>query len=476
VAKETGFVDRPRVGPAYVPARERVKSWKEFVLPRAEDELRRQGDRCIDCGIPYCHAVGCPLGNLIPEWNELVSSGDWQEAYLRLEATNNLPEVTGRVCPAPCEAACTLAVNSDPVTIEQIELAIAERAFASGWAVPRPPERETGRKVAVIGSGPAGLAAAQQLRRAGHAVTLFERSPRLGGLLRYGIPDFKLEKRILDRRLEQMAAEGVSFATGVDVGDDLPVDELRSSFDAVLLALGSGEPRDLAVPGRELEGIHFAMDFLTRANRLVAGEIGEADVIPARGKAVLVIGGGDTGADCVGTANRLGARSVRQIEILPKPPERTGPGNPNWPYWPNVLRTSSSHEEGCERDWALTAQSFFGEGRVSSAALVRVDWKSPPEGGPPQPVEIPDSAFLVEAGLVLLAMGFLHVRRTRLLDELGVELDQRGNIRTDGHATSVAGVFAAGDAQTGASLVVNAILHGREAARAIDGFLLGEAG
>jgi glutamate synthase (NADPH/NADH) small chain len=472
MAQEISSVDRPRVGPSHLPVQERLKTWEEFTIAPPEAVLREQAGRCIDCGIPYCHAIGCPVENLIPEWCELVSSDDWHEAFLRLDATNNLPEVTGRICPAPCEAACTLAVNTDAVAIEQIELAIIERAWDSGWVVPRPPERSSGRSVAVVGSGPAGLAAAQQLRRAGHEVTLLERSPRLGGLLRYGIPDFKLEKRIIDRRLEQMAAEGVQFRTGVAVGDDLSVAALREEFDAVLLALGAGQPRDLPVPGRELEGIHFAMDFLVPANRFVAGEIDAGEVISAQGKAVLVIGGGDTGSDCVGTANRLGAKSVRQIEILSKPQEWTEPGNPNWPYWPNILRSSSSHKEGCERDWSLTARSFAGsDGHVRQAELVRVEWKPSANGGPARPEEVPDSAFSIEADLVLLAMGFVHVEHSKLVEDLGLELDRRGNLACSDYATSTPGVFTAGDAHAGASLVVTAIHHGREAAAAIDEFL-----
>jgi glutamate synthase (NADPH/NADH) small chain len=472
MAQETSSVDTPRVGPSYLPVQERLKTWKEFTTPPPEQVLREQAGRCIDCGIPYCHAIGCPVENLVPEWNELVAHDDWHEAYLRLDATNNLPEVTGRICPAPCEAACTLAVNTDAVTIEQVELAIIERAWASGWVVPLPPERLSGRSVAVVGSGPAGIAAAQQLRRAGHDVTLFERSPQLGGLLRYGIPDFKLEKRIIDRRLEQLDAEGVEFRTGVAVGDDLSVEELREQFDAVLLALGAGQPRDLPVPGRELDGVHFAMDFLVPANRFVAGEIDASEVISAKGKAVLVIGGGDTGSDCVGTANRLGAKSVRQIEILPKPQEWTEPGNPNWPYWPTILRSSSSQKEGCERDWSLTARGLSGlDGHVREAELVRVEWKPSANGGALWPEEVPDSAFNVEADLVLLAMGFVHVEHSKLTKDLGLELDGRGNIACSGYATSAPGVFTAGDAHVGASLIVTAVHHGRAAAAAIDEFL-----
>ena len=472
MAQETGSVDRPRVGPSYLPVQERLKTWTEFTILPDDEVLSEQAGRCIDCGVPYCHTLGCPLGNLIPEWNELVSHGDWYEAFLRLDATNNLPEITGRICPAPCEAACTLAVNTDAVTIEQIELAIIEHAFAAGWVVPRPPAQLSGCSVAIVGSGPAGLSAAQQLRRAVHEVTVFERSPRIGGLLRYGIPDFKLEKRIIDRRLEQMAAEGVGFETGVTIGEDIRAAELLEKFDAVLLAIGAGEPRDLPVPGRELGGIHFAMDFLVPANRFGAGEIDANAIISAEGKDVLVIGGGDTGSDCVGTANRLGAKSVRQIEILPKPLEWAERGNPNWPYWPNILRSSSSHLEGCERDWSLTARSFAGsEGHLREAELVRVEWKSSDNGGPPRPEEVPGSAHSVKVDLVLLAMGFVHVEHSKLVKDLGLDLDERGNIQVSGHETSVAGVYTAGDAHTGASLIVTAAHHGREAARAIDEFL-----
>ncbi len=469
----TGFLDRPRMGPSYAPVSERLSTWKEFLVQQPEGELRVQGSRCMDCGIPYCHAMGCPVYNLVPEWNDLVYRGEWREAWTRLEMTNNLPEITGRICPAPCEASCTLSINSSPVTIKQIELAIVERAFAEGWAVPRPPRALTGRSVAVVGSGPAGLAAAQELRRAGHEVTVFERSSRVGGLLRYGIPDFKLEKGVIDRRVSQMLAEGVRFETGVTIGEDVSARYLRRSHHAIVLALGAGEPRDLYVPGRGFEGVHFAMDYLVPANRLVAGEIDEMEAVSAKGRRVLVIGGGDTGSDCVGTANRQGAAEVRQIEILPKPREWKEPTNPDWPYWPNILRTSSSHEEGCQRDWSVQTVSFTGRDvRVTGAELVRVEWKKPAPGGPPRPEEIPGSRFSVEADLVLLAMGFLHVNHTRLLEDLGVSVDARGNIACNRYETSASGVFAAGDANTGASLVVRAIFHGREAAKAADKYLM----
>jgi glutamate synthase (NADPH/NADH) small chain len=469
----TGFLDHPRVDASNLPISERLSHWKEFHLPPPEAVLREQGARCMDCGIPYCHAMGCPVYNLIPEWNDLVYRGEWEEAYLRLELTNNLPEITGRVCPAPCEPSCTLAINSSAVTIKEIELAVIEKAFSSGWVIPRPPRRRSGKSVAVVGSGPAGLSAAQQIRRAGHDVTVFERSARIGGLLRYGIPDYKLEKRVLDRRISQMEAEGIRFQTGVNIGEDLSANYLRRSFTAVLLALGAGEPRDLRVDGRGLSGIHFAMDYLTPSNRLQGGEIGEGEVISARGRSVLVIGGGDTGSDCVGTANRQGAKIVRQVEIMPKPQEWKESWNPSWPFWPNILRTSSSHEEGCEREWGIDTRGFEGEkGAVRAARLCRVEWKKSPTGGPLRPEPVAGTDFTVEADLVLLAMGFLHVRHTRLLADLGIEFDERGNILGRFYSTSSPGVFTAGDANTGASLVVRAIFHGREAAKAMDEYLM----
>jgi len=410
---------------------------------------------------------------LIPEWNDLVYKGKWHEAYLRLEMTNTLPEVTGRICPAPCEASCTLSINSSPVTIKQIELAIIENAFKQGWVVPRPPVSETGKKIAVIGSGPSGFAAAQQLRRMGHQVTVFEKSDRIGGILRYGIPDFKLEKWVLDRRIEQMQQEGVVFKTDVAIGDDISACFLKRTFDAVLLTVGAGKPRDISVPGRELGGIHFAMDYLTLSNRYVAGLLGENEMISAKNKTVVVIGGGDTGSDCVGTANRQGAKKVYQFEIMPKPVDWKESYNPNWPNWPQILRTSSSHEEGCERDWNVLTTQFSGtRNGVQKLHCVRVDWKKPEGAAQLQMVQKTGSEFTVNADLVLLAMGFLHAEHNKLLDELKVDFDNRGNILTkDGYATSVPGVFAAGDAGMGASLVVKAIFHGREAARKINEYL-----
>jgi glutamate synthase (NADPH/NADH) small chain len=481
MGKPTGFMEYRRVDGRYRPVEQRILDYREVSLPIPVEELANEGARCMDCGIPFCHSLGCPVRNLIPEWSDAVYRGNWYEAWQRLELTNSLPEVTGRVCPAPCEASCTLSVNASPVSIKNLELAIIEKAFASGWVVPRPPARESGRSVAVIGSGPAGLTAAQLLRRQGYGVSVFEKAPRIGGLLRYGIPDFKLDKAVLDRRLAQMEAEGVEFETDVVIGEDLSVRYLRRKYDAVLLALGAGQPRDLPVPGRGYEGIHFAMDFLTLSNRLVSGEvlpdqIPHEDQITARDKRVLVIGGGDTGADCVGTAIRQGARSVTQIEILPKPRVWAEATNPEWPFWPNVMRTSSSHEEGCQRMWSVSTVQFTGgwDPWVRKAHCVEVDWKPPREGLRPEPVEIPGSEFELDVELVLLAMGFLHVEQGRLLDDLGVALDDRGNIAVDSdYMTSIPGVFSAGDAHTGASLVVRAIDHGRQAASAVDQYLRG---
>jgi glutamate synthase (NADPH/NADH) small chain len=386
--------------------------------------------------------------------------------------TNNLPEITGRICPAPCETGCTLSINDSPVTIKQIELAIIENAFKQGWVIPRPPQSETGKKVAVIGSGPAGISAAQELRRLGHTVTVFERADHIGGILRYGIPDFKLEKWVIDRRIDQLRSEGVGFETGIHIGDDLSAKYLQRTFDVVLLTMGAGAPRDLSVPGRDLRGIHFAMDYLIQSNRFIAGLAGEGDIISAKGKNVVVIGGGDTGSDCVGTANRQGAKKVYQFEILPKPQEWNESTNPNWPNWPQILRTSSSHEEGCARDWNVLTQKFSGaDGRVESMHYVKVEWKDPEAGQPPKMVQVAGSEASLKVDLVLLAMGFLHVEHTKLLEDLKVEFDGRGNVLTDKYSTSVPGVYAAGDAGIGASLVVRAIFHGREAAKAINEFL-----
>jgi glutamate synthase (NADPH/NADH) small chain len=452
------------------PAVERVRDFREFELPVVNDELRKQGARCMDCGIPFCN-TGCPLGNLIPDWNDSVYRDNLREAIDQLHATNNFPEVTGRVCPAPCEAACVLGINDDPVSIKLIEHAIADRAFSANLVEPVLPRQRTGKKVAVIGSGPAGMAAAQQLNRAGHNVTLFEKDDRIGGLLTYGIPDFKLEKWIIERRVQQMREEGVVFKPGVDVGNAVTGEELRKEYDAVCLALGSRVPRDLPVPGRDLAGIHFAMDFLEQQNRRVAGDVVPDEIaILATGKKVVVIGGGDTGSDCIGTSHRQGAASVTSFEIMPRPPDDRAPHTP-WPLWPLMLRTSSSHEEGGSRDWSVSTEHFVGEnGHVTKLVCVRVELKN----GSFAPMA--GSQFEIEADLVLLAMGFLHPEQRGIVEQLGVELDGRGNVRVDANfMSSVPGVFAAGDCQRGQSLVVWAIADGRKAARGIDCFLMGKS-
>ena len=474
MGKATGFKEYQRVDMSHRPVEERVGDYREVLMLQPEPQLRRQGARCMDCGIPFCHAMGCPTYNLIPEWNDLIYRDKWREAYERLELTNNLPEITGRVCPAPCEASCTLSINAAPVTIRQIEMAIIETAFSNGWVVPRKPLKETGKKVAVIGSGPAGLASAQQLRRMGHSVVVFEKADRIGGILRYGIPDFKLEKSVIDRRLDQMRAEGVSFETDVIIGEDISVRYLKKSFDVVLLAMGADKPRDIHVPGRGLDGIYFAMEYLKESNRFVAGDIEEQKMLSAKNKAVLVIGGGDTGADCVGTAVRQGAKQVHQFEILPKPQEWDQPHNPSWPYWPQILRTSTSHEEGCIREWAVTTKSFSGgDVKVEQGQFARVEWNTDPHTGNWVMKEIPGTDFSLRIDMVLVATGFLHVEHTRLVDQLGIDLDTRGNIKTnEAYACSVPGVFAAGDANMGASLVIRAIFHGRQAAAAINEYLM----
>ena len=482
MGKVTGFLEYRRVKEAYEPIDERLKNYKEFVHELTVEQARMQGARCMDCGIPFCNN-GCPVNNLIPDWNDLVYRDDWRSAIDTLHATNNFPEFTGRICPAPCEAACTLNLIDEPVGIKSIERAIIDRAWREGWVAPQPPSFKTGKRVAVVGSGPAGLAAAQQLARAGHDVTVFEKNDRVGGLLRYGIPDFKLDKSLIDRRVAQMEAEGVTFRTGVLVGmlpegskvsnlsrETVSPEELTQTFDAVLLAGGAEQPRDLPVPGRDLAGIHFAMEFLPGQNRVNAGDTLEAQ-IHAGGKHVIVIGGGDTGADCVGTSNRQGAASVTQFELLPMPPERENKAL-TWPYWPLKLRTSSSHEEGCQREFAIATKAFLGEaGRVTAVRTVRLSW----EGG--KMTEIPGSEEVLPADLVLLAMGFVGPVGS-ILEAFGVNRDARGNAQasTDevgGYATNVPKVFAAGDMRRGQSLVVWAIREGRQAARAVDEFLMG---
>ncbi|MCW2681633.1 MAG: glutamate synthase, small subunit [Frankiales bacterium] len=467
MADQTGFLKHGRALPERRPVDVRIRDWKEVYEEFPKEHLHDQAARCMDCGIPFCHN-GCPLGNLIPEWNDLVWKDDWTEASERLHATNNFPEFTGRLCPAPCETACVLGINDDPVTIKQVEVEIGDRAWNDGLVTPQPPVTKTGRRVAVVGSGPAGLAAAQQLTRAGHDVVVLERADRIGGLLRYGIPEFKMEKAVLDRRLEQMRAEGTEFRTGVDVGVDVTVEQLREEYDAVLLAGGSTLGRDLPAPGRELPGIHLAMEYLVPANRVQEGDL-QAPPISAEGKDVVIIGGGDTGADCLGTAIRQGARSTTQLEIMPRPPQERPDATP-WPTWPLVYRTSSAHEEGGERLFSVNTQRFVGTSAVEGIELVDVEMVD----GRFEPVE--GTSRVLPAQLVLLAMGFTGPQRTGLLEALGVELDGRGNVARDEQwATSVPGVFVAGDMGRGQSLIVWAIAEGRSAAAAVDRHLCGES-
>ena len=440
-----------------------------------EQDARDQGARCMNCSVPFCHQ-GCPLGNLIPDWNDLVYRGRWKQALEALHATNNFPEFTGRICPAPCEDSCVLAINQDPVTIEYIEKAIADRGWQEGWIVPQPPETRTGKQVAIVGSGPAGMAAAQQLNRCGHWVTVFERADYIGGLLRLGIPDFKMGKHVVQRRVDQMAQEGVEFKTGVYVGKNYTVGDLLDKFDAVCLAGGSTVPRDLQVENRDLTGIHFAMDYLTQQNRVVAGEqIGPDERITAEGKRVVILGGGDTGSDCLGTAHRQGAEIVHQFELLPEPPKHRRPDNP-WPRWPMVLRTSCAHEEGGVRDYNILTKGFSGSnGRVEKLHAVRLEWGRPGASDPASMREIPGSEFEIETELVLLAMGFLYPEHDGMLADLGVELDARGNVKAEeGRMTSIPGVFTAGDMARGQSLVVWALAEGRDAASGIDQYLMGK--
>jgi len=463
VGKPTGFIEYTRETPTRREVKERINDYFEVYQPFPEDKVRTQGARCMDCGIPFCH-TGCPVNNIIPDWNDLVYRNEWRDAIRVLHATNNFPEFTGRICPAPCEAACVLGINEPPVAIKLIEKNIVEWAWKEGWIHPEPARTKTGKRVAVIGSGPAGLAAAQQLARAGHTVTLFEKADRIGGLLRYGIPDFKMEKHVLDRRLEQMTAEGVIFKTNAHVGGNLPAGDLRKEFDAILLTGGAENPRDLRVPGRELKGIHFAMEYLPQQNKKIAGDA-VPDQILATGKHVVIIGGGDTGADCLGTAHRQKAASVTQFEIMPMPPEDRHASTP-WPLWPLQLRIESAHEEGGIRDWAVNTTRFTGDadGNVKQLHAVRV-------GPPPKFEAVRGSEYTMNADLVLLAMGFTGPVKNGMLEQLGVELDARSNVATKGFMSSVPGIFAAGDMRRGQSLVVWAISEGRSAAKAVDDYL-----
>lgn len=483
MAKPTGFLEIKRQGLRYRAAKDRTTDFKQVALEISDETLQAQAARCMDCGVPFCSHPnsgrgGCPLGNVIPDWNDLVYRGKWQEAITRLHSTNNFPEFTGSICPAPCEAGCVLGINDDPVTIKNIELKIVSHAWHEGWIKPVIPEKRTGRLVAVVGSGPAGLSAAQQLCRAGHTVTVFEKSDRIGGLLRYGIPEFKMEKKIVDRRLDQMKEEGVAFQTGVHVGVDLTAADLRKNFDGVLLCMGAETPRDLPVEGRDLEGVHFAMDFLPQATKRVHGDSlpPEQDIL-AGGKHVVVLGGGDTGSDCVGTSHRQGAVSVTSIELLEEPPTGRNPNTP-WPMWPVIARSSSSHDEGGTRKFAMMTKRFSGaNGRVERLHGVEIRFGDPDRSGRPTIEDVPGSEFELKADLVLLALGFLGPVQTGLLDDLGVKLDPRGNVETQPNdfRTSEPGVFAAGDCRRGQSLVVWAQWEGREAARAVDRYLMGES-
>jgi glutamate synthase (NADPH) small chain len=467
MGKPTGFLEYTRELPQRRPPAERIRDWFEIYHPFPEDKVRLQGARCMDCGVPFCH-TGCPVTNIIPDWNDLVWRGRWREALRVLHSTNNFPEFTGRICPAPCEAACVLGINEPPVAIKAIEKTIIDRGWEEGWVVAEPPAFRTGKRVAVVGSGPAGLAAAQQLGRAGHSVVVFEKADRIGGLLRYGIPNFKMEKHLIDRRIEQMQAEGVEFAPNSHIGGNVPLAELKS-FDAILLTCGAEQPRDLKVPGRELKGIHFAMEFLPQSNKVCLGDQVPNQIL-ATGKRVVIIGGGDTGADCLGTSHRHGASHITQFELLPKPPDTRAPHTP-WPLWPMQLRVESSHEEGGLRDWSVSTTRFTGDenGNVKKLHAVRV-------GPAPKFEPIPGTEFELDVDLVLLAMGFTGPVRTGLVEDLGLTLDQRGNIETnEKYMSSVHGIFAAGDMRRGQSLVVWAIAEGRKAARGVDEYLMGSS-
>ncbi|MCB0487872.1 MAG: glutamate synthase subunit beta [Cyclobacteriaceae bacterium] len=472
MAKPTGFLEVDRKLPAKREVKERVKDYREIEVTKDEKTCHQQATRCMDCGIPFCHQ-GCPLGNIIPEFNDAVYQQNWQLAYEILISTNNFPEFTGRICPAPCESSCVLGINKPPVAIEFIEKNIIEKAFESGIVIPRIPSARTEKKIAVIGSGPAGLAAGAQLNYAGHQVTIFERADEVGGLLRYGIPDFKLDKAVVERRVELMKQEGISFKTGINVGIDIPVKDLMHDFDAIVLCGGSTVPRGLPIPGNQLEGVHFAMDFLTQQNRRVSGKEVIDKQITAKGKHVVVIGGGDTGSDCVGTSNRHQAASVTQIEILPQPPRDRHPSTP-WPNWPMILRTSTSHEEGCEREWSIVTKEFIGDknGQLKEIKVVEIEWITD-SNGKQTFAEKPETERPIPCDLALLAMGFLHPQHSGLLDDLNITYDERGNVKCTNYQTSIDKVFAAGDMRRGQSLVVWAISEGREAARAVDEYLMG---
>ena len=477
MGKPTGFMEYAREDRAYKPVEERIKHYDEFVIPLSDEAVSNQGARCMDCGIPFCHQ-GCPVNNIIPDWNDLVWKGEWQRASDVLHSTNNFPEFTGRICPAPCQEACTLNLTDEPVTIKTIECSIVDKAWENGWIKPQLAEHKTGKKVAVVGSGPAGMACSQQLARAGHDVTLFEKADRIGGLMRYGIPDFKMEKRLIDRRAEQMATEGVTFEPNTHIGVDISTSQLLDEFDAVALTGGSEQPRDLPVPGRDLDGVHFAMHFLPQQNKREAGDTVAADIsLEATGKHVIVIGGGDTGSDCIGTSIRQNCKSVTQLEILPRPPEKEDKGL-TWPLWPNKMRTSSSQEEGAKRDWCVATKELIGEnGKLKKIRCIRVEWNKD-NNGAWQMNEVEGSEFELDADLVLLAMGFVHPVQEGMLNDLGVAYDGRGNVQgdtegNDAYKTSVDKVFSAGDMRRGQSLVVWAIREGRQCARAIDEFLMG---
>ena len=479
MGKPTGFMEFERKDRTYAPVSDRLTHFSEFVIALEDAELATQGARCMDCGIPFCHQ-GCPVNNLIPDWNDQVFRGDWKAAIDLLHSTNNFPEFTGRICPAPCQESCTLNLTDNPVTIKTIECAIVDKAWEEGWITPQVPEHKSGKRVAVVGSGPAGMACSQQLARAGHEVVLFEKEDRIGGLLRFGIPDFKLDKSIIDRRMSQMRAEGVEFRTHTHIGVDISAAQLLEEFDAVALTGGSEQPRDLPIPGRDLQGVHYAMDFLKANSKWVQGVHGEEEVISAKDKHVIVIGGGDTGSDCIGTSNRHGAKSVTQLEILPKPPEKEDKGT-TWPEWPNKMRTSTSQEEGCERMWSVATKAFVddGNGQLAAVKCIKVEWAKDEEGNW-QMSEVEGSDFELKADLVTLAMGFVHPVQEGMLNELGVEYDGRGNVAgsTEGdkaYYTSVDKVFAAGDMRRGQSLVVWAIREGRQCARAIDLYMMGES-